>query len=64
MDANVGRIDRWVRILLGVALIYAGGFAMEGGPWAVLAICAGIVLLATGTAARCLLYKPFGIDTR
>lgn len=57
MQANVGGIDKWVRIALGVALI---AWAVMGGPvWAWI----GVVPLATGLFNFCPLYKVLGINT-
>lgn len=57
MKANVGGIDKWLRILVGVALI---AWAATGGPvWAWL----GVVILATGVFNFCLLYRVLGINT-
>lgn len=57
MKANVGGIDKWLRILLGLALI---GWAATGGPvWAWI----GVVPLATGVFNFCPLYRLIGINT-
>ncbi len=57
MKANVGGIDRGLRIVAGVALV---GWAALGGPaWAWL----GAVPLGTGLAGWCPLYLPFGLRT-
>jgi len=57
MKLNVGRIDRAIRIVLGLALVL---WAIFGGhPWAYL----GIILLLTGLVGRCCLYIPFGLST-
>jgi hypothetical protein len=57
MQANVGGIDKWLRIALGVALI---AWAVMGGPvWAWI----GVVPLATGLFNFCPLYKELGINT-
>ena len=57
MQANVGGIDKWLRILVGLALI---AWAVLGGPvWAWI----GVVPLATGLFNFCLLYRLFGINT-
>lgn len=57
MQANVGGIDKWLRILIGLALI---AWAVLGGPvWAWI----GVVPLATGLSNFCLLYRLFGINT-
>ncbi|MES2160958.1 MAG: DUF2892 domain-containing protein [Pseudomonadota bacterium] len=58
MNANVGSIDRAIRIVIGLALIgatLAGGI----GAWGWL----GVVPLATGLFRFCPAYLPFGIRT-
>ncbi|MCR6496490.1 DUF2892 domain-containing protein [Thermomonas sp. S9] len=57
MQANVGSIDKWLRILIGLALI---AWAVLGGPvWAWI----GVVPLATGLFNFCPLYRLIGINT-
>lgn len=57
MNANVGRIDKWFRIALGLGLI---AWAVSGGPaWAWI----GVVPLATGLFNFCPLYRALGINT-
>ncbi len=58
MKANVGSIDRSIRILLGVTLI---GLALFGviGAWGWL----GVIPLATGLFRFCPAYLPFGLRT-
>jgi hypothetical protein len=57
MKANVGGIDRILRIVLGAALIL---WAVLGGPvWAWI----GIVPLATGLIKFCPLYPLLGMST-
>jgi hypothetical protein len=55
MTANVGGIDRTLRIAAGVALI---GLAATGivGAWGWI----GVLPLATGLIGRCPAYLPFG----
>lgn len=57
MQCNVGGVDRWVRIVLGLLIIGAG--VMYGSWWGLV----GLVLLGTGVFRTCCLYKPFGIST-
>jgi hypothetical protein len=58
MKANVGGIDRILRIVLGAALILWA--AVLGGPaWAWI----GIVPLATGLIKFCPLYPILGMST-
>ena len=57
MTANVGNIDRIIRILGGLALIV---WALAGGPvWAWI----GLVPLATGLFKFCPVYRLFGINS-
>lgn len=57
MKANVGVIDKVLRIVIGAALII---WAVMGGPvWAWI----GIVPLVTGLAGRCPAYALFGAST-
>ena len=58
MKANVGTVDRAIRIIVGLGLITA---TLMGaiGPWGWL----GLVPLATGVLRFCPVYLPFGIRT-
>ena len=57
MKANVGGIDRPLRIIVGLALI---AWALMGGPvWAWI----GVVPLATGLFSFCPLYSLIGMNT-
>ncbi len=58
MTANIGGIDRIIRIIAGLALIAA---ALTGfiGWWGLI----GIVPLATGFIRFCPAYLPFGFKT-
>jgi hypothetical protein len=58
MQANVGSIDRALRILVGLALIGAALFGAIGA-WGWL----GLVPLATGVLRFCPAYLPFGWRT-
>ncbi len=58
MNANVGSVDRTVRIVAGLGLI---GATLTGviGVWGFV----GIVPLATGLFRFCPAYLPFGLNT-
>lgn len=58
MQANVGSIDRAIRIAVGLALI-AATLLGAIGPWGWL----GLVPLATGVFRFCPAYLPFGMRT-
>jgi Inner membrane protein YgaP-like, transmembrane domain len=58
MNANVGGVDRVLRIVVGLALI---AWAVLGGPvWAWI----GVIPLATGVVRWCPVYLPLGLSTR
>ncbi|HIE40699.1 MAG TPA: DUF2892 domain-containing protein [Thiomicrorhabdus sp.] len=57
MTANIGGIDRALRIILGTALIIWG--VITGSFWGVL----GLIFLITGIIRWCPLYLPFGLKT-
>lgn len=58
MHANIGSIDRAIRIVVGLALIAA---TLTGaiGPWGWL----GLIPLVTGVFRFCPVYLPFGVRT-
>lgn len=58
MKANVGGIDRVLRIVAGLALI---ALAISGvvGAWGWI----GVVLVATGLIGWCPAYLPFGLSS-
>jgi len=57
MKSNVGSIDRWARVVLGLAIM-AAGFYLKS--WFGLI---GLVPLATAFAGWCPAYVPLGIST-
>jgi len=64
MKANVGFLDMFIRIFLGVTAI---GMAIAGvfpAPWDVIIGIVGIVPLATGLMKFCPLYTLLGINTK
>ncbi|MES2756958.1 MAG: DUF2892 domain-containing protein [Pseudomonadota bacterium] len=58
MQANIGSLDRAIRILAGLALI---GASLSGviGAWGWI----GLIPLATGVFRFCPAYLPFGLRT-
>jgi hypothetical protein len=60
MKKNVGTVDKWIRIVLGLALLSLV-FILEGGlRWLGLI---GLVFIVTGFINFCPLYLLFGINT-
>lgn len=60
MKANVGGIDRILRILAGLGLLAFAAFGEGPARWWGLV---GLVPLATGSLAFCPLYPLFGFST-
>ncbi|MEX0980950.1 MAG: DUF2892 domain-containing protein [Bacteroidales bacterium] len=54
----MGITDRWVRVVIGLAIIAAGIYFKSW--WGLI----GIIPLATSLISTCPLYLPFGISTR
>jgi len=61
MQVNVGMMDRWIRGILGVILLWAAFAGKLPLPWLVGII--GAILLITGAVGFCGLYRLFGIST-
>jgi hypothetical protein len=60
MNKNVGKVDRWIRIVLGVALLSLIVFLSGGARWIGLI---GLIPLLTGILGYCPLYSLFKIKT-
>lgn len=58
IKANVGTVDRALRIVVGVALVAAAATGHVGA-WGYV----GIVPILTGTFRFCPAYLPFGMST-
>lgn len=64
---NENTIDRVIRAVLGVILLYAGLWPMaglQGSIAGILVAVVGLVLLFTAATGFCLVYRLFGISTR
>jgi hypothetical protein len=57
MKCNVGKVDRMIRILLGVAIISVGMYFKSW--WGAV----GLILLLTAAIRWCPAYIPFGFST-
>jgi hypothetical protein len=67
MTANIGTIDRAIRVILGIVLLalpFMSGWAIFGSTAAtVISMVAGVVMLATSSLKFCPMYRIFGIRT-
>mgnify|MGYP003574009242 FL=1 len=62
MSKNEGTIDRVLRVIIGLAMLYIGFFVMTG-TWGTVVGVLGFVPLITGAIGFCPLYSPFKINT-
>lgn len=60
MKKNVGTIDKWIRIILGIALL--GLIFILQSDWRWIGLI-GIIPLVTGLVNYCPIYALFGIHT-
>lgn len=60
MNANVGKIDKMVRLVLALALFSLFFFLQDDAKWFGLL---GFVPLVTGLVSWCPLYMLFGVNT-
>lgn len=61
---NESGLDRVIRIVLGLVLLYLGFSGVVGGGLGVLLIVLGFIPLLTGVAGWCPLYALFKIRTK
>jgi hypothetical protein len=64
MSMNMGRLDQYVRIVVGLALVafaFKDGVSIQGWHWFGLI---GLVLIVTAYFRSCPAYGIFGISTR
>jgi hypothetical protein len=62
MKMNESNVDRIIRVVAGVVLLYLG-FGMLGGALAIIADVLGVVLLLTGAVGFCPLYALLKFST-
>jgi hypothetical protein len=63
MNANVGTIDRLIRLILASVLFYLGFFLFGGSGLGIGLAVAGGVMLVTALVGFCGLYQLLGIRT-
>lgn len=59
MSKNVGAVDRWIRVIVGVALLAATVYGPRTA-WGYI----GLIPLITGMIGWCPLYQVLGLSTR
>jgi len=63
MHANVGGVDRIIRLVAGLALIAFGVLGGLASPWNFVAIGVGVVFTLTAVIRFCPLYPLLGLST-
>ena len=63
MKMNESNVDRIIRAVAGIVLLYLGFGGALGGALAVVADVLGVVLLLTGAVGFCPLYAIFKFGT-
>ncbi|AEE14442.1 hypothetical protein Thena_0809 [Thermodesulfobium narugense DSM 14796] len=63
MKQNEGTVDRIIRFILGLVLIYLG-FSMQFNTVGIILTIIGIVLLFTAVTGYCALYSILKISTK
>jgi hypothetical protein len=58
---NIGRLDRTLRVIVGLMLFSVGLFWLKGQ---ILIMVFGLFMLGIGLIGFCPVYVPFGISTR
>jgi hypothetical protein len=63
MQKNEGSLDRWIRAILGVLIIYSA-YQIFSGIGQIIGFIIGAVLIVTSITGFCYLYKLLGISTK
>jgi len=63
MKANLGGLDRIVRLVAGLALIALGAMGLVAAPWNMVAMGVGAVFALTSVISFCPLYTLLGINS-
>jgi uncharacterized membrane protein len=63
MKANVGTVDRIIRLVVGAAVLALGIMGGLASPWNIVAMVAGGVLIGTAAIGWCPPYALLGINT-
>jgi len=60
---NEGKLDRGIRIILGLVLLYVGFGPVLGGIGGIVVGVVGLIALVTGITGWCALYSALGWNT-
>ncbi len=57
MKCNVGKVDKWIRMVLGLLIVFMGYY--YGSWWGLI----GLILVGTAMLTWCPIYKLFGLSS-
>jgi uncharacterized membrane protein HdeD (DUF308 family) len=63
MKLNESNIDRIIRVVAGIVLLYLGLGGVLSGALAIVSVVVGVVLLLTGAVGFCPLYAVLKLST-
>ncbi len=63
MKLNESNLDRIIRVVVGIVLLYLGFGGASSGALAIVADVLGVVMLLTGAVGFCPLYTLFKFST-
>lgn len=63
MKTNVGTLDRVIRVIAGLVVMWAVFYIPMSVAWTWALTVVGLVLIVTGLCGSCLIYTLFNIDT-
>lgn len=63
MEKNVGNTDKIIRLIVGIALVAFGFLGLGASAFGWFLILIGAVLIATGAANFCPLFKLLGFNS-
>lgn len=63
MLANVGGIDRIIRLTVGFIIFLSAVILIKSTPWTIVPAVVGTIIFFTGLTRRCLAYVPFGLNS-
>jgi len=63
MKLNESNVERIIRVVVGIILLYLGFGGALGGALAIVADVLGVVMLLTGAVGFCPLYRLFNFST-
>ena len=66
MSHNEGSLDRIIRVILGLILLYVGYAVIQPqfGLWSIIVLLIGLISLVTGAVGTCPIYSILKINTK